>query len=145
MEDRVMKYLLLFVVGVLQACAPDETGEVEIAELVHEKRTLHAEITNLYAIPVAVDVHSHWQFVFEWFGKHQGMTINPATTEPGSVTDTYGGVWWGGVVSGPAMEVLIAARQVQSVVPIFFTRFSGSNRQANLFFYVLGAGQAVDA
>ena len=140
-----MKYLPLFVLGMLQACIPTGVGETQMVALADEKKTLHEEITNLYAMPVSADVRLHWQFVSEWFEKHQNMVMNPVATQPGSITGVYGGVWWGGVVSGPAMEVLIAARQLQSVVPIFFDRFSGSKEQASLFFYVLGAGKAVDA
>ncbi len=140
-----MKYLSLFVLGMLQACVLTGAGETQIETLVDEKKTLHEEITDLYAMPVSADVRLHWQFASEWFGKHDRMVMNPVATKPGSITDVYGGVWWGGVVSGPAMEVLVAARQLQSVVPVFFDRFSGSKVQASLFFYVLGAEKATDA
>ena len=140
-----MKFLLLLVfAGVAGAAAgamlfgPKPLPGDVAAALAARSGNLEREVEQLRRLRPSPPTHEHWR----WLKRHLDVyeTLEVDHLHPDRVGKPgFGGEQWGGVMSGPTLDLLLAARLAQTLVPVYFDRIAVKEGTAQMSFYVLGA------
>lgn len=117
------------------APTPDESTN----ELAAQLRDLENEVDRLHAQRPARPVHEHWRRFERHLDTYEHLDLSRLPSDRETARPEFGGEQWGGVMSGPALDLLLAARIAQTVVPVHFDRVAVKGGDARISFYVLGA------
>ncbi len=99
---------------------------------------LEYEVGQLQRHPTAVPTHDRWRRLKHHLDTYENLTFNPLPPDQVGRPE-FGGEQWGGVMSGPTLDLLLAARIAQTLVPVHFDRVAVKDDAAQMTFYVLGA------
>lgn len=109
--------------------------------LVLQIQDLERELAELQEQPAALPTHHNWQLLEQHLDTYENLDIERLSAghagHPG-----FGGEQWGGIVRGPMLDLLLAARIVQRIVPVYFDRIAIEDKVARMTFYVLGAKES---
>ena len=140
-----MKSLLLLVLmavagtaagGGLFVFKPQLSADTDLLML--RLNRLEHEIAALRERPTAVPTYDRWERFEGYFSVYENLKLDRL---PPDKTDRpeLGGEQWGGVMNGPTLDLLLAARITQSLVPVYFDRIAVKGDTAQMTFYVLGS------
>lgn len=107
-------------------------------ELVVRIQDLERELAELQEQPESLPVYHHWQLLAQHLDTYGNLSVERLSAEHVGHPD-FGGEQWGGIVRGPTLDLLLAARVIQGIVPIYFDRIAIDADTARMAFYVLGA------
>ncbi len=113
---------------------PDQSNDA----LAEQLRRLEHEVDRLQAQRPARPVHAHWKRFERHLDTYERLDFSRAPPDQAGRSE-FGGVQWGGVMSGPVLDLLLAARLAQTIVPVYFDRVAVKGDAARMNFYVLGA------
>ena len=114
---------------------PDRGSDEELAARAYD---LEAELSELDKRPPSLPTHHHWERFRQYLDTYERLKVDRLSAEQEGRPD-FGGDQWGGVISGPTLDLLLAARIVQGIVPVYFDRVAVEDDTARMAFYVLGA------
>lgn len=140
-----MKALLLlvaaaaagFAVGVSAFTFTPQPGE-ETGELESRLRGLEREVAELEEQPRSPPAYEHWERFENHLDVYGRVDLSRLPSDR-SGRPGFGGEQWGGVMSGPTLDLLLAARIAQTLAPVYFDRVAFKDGAGRMSFYVLGA------
>lgn len=106
--------------------------------LAAQLRRLEHEVARLEAQPSAHPVHDHWRRFERHLDTYERLDLSRSPSDQ-TARPEFGGAQWGGVMNGPTLDLLLAARVAQTVAPVYFDRVAIKGDAAQMSFYVLGA------
>ncbi len=107
-------------------------------ELAAKAHALEAGLRELEQRPSSLPTRYHWERFKRYLDTYEHLRVDRFSAEQEGRPD-LGGDQWGGVISGPTFDLLLAARIVQGIVPVYFDRVAIEDDAAQITFYVLGA------
>ena len=113
-------------------------SEPSTEQLAAEIHDLEAELGELQRQPAALPTYYHWERFKRYLDTYGRLKVDRFHTDQLGRPD-FGGDPWGGVISGPALDLLLAARVVQGTIPVYFDRIAIDKNTARMTFYALGA------
>ena len=99
---------------------------------------LEDEVEELREQSPSLPAYRHWNRFDRYLDTYGRLQVERFSAERVGHPD-FGGDQWGGVISGPTLDVLLAARTAQGIVPVYFDRIAIDDDTARMTFYVLGA------
>ncbi len=140
-----MKPLLLLVSAMVAGIAAGvalfvylPSPESDTDALALRMNRLEYEVAELLECPLASPTYDHWEHFERHLDTYENLKFNRLPPDKAGVSE-FGGEQWGGVMSGPTLDLLIAARIAQTLVPVYFDRVAVEGEVAQMTFYVLGA------
>ncbi len=137
-----MKLLLLAVTlavaaGVALFAFEPQPG-VDTEALALQVSRLERELADLRARPPSPPTYDHWKRFERYLDTYESLALERLPPDKVGRPE-FGGEQWGGVMSGPALDLFMAASIVQTLVPVYFDRVAVEDDAARMTFYVLGA------
>ena len=99
---------------------------------------LENEVNAMRDFPPALPTHNHWTRLEQHLDMYENLKLDHLPSEQVGHPN-LGGDQWGGVMSGPTLDLMIAARIVKNLVPVYFDRVAVKDDAARISFYVLGS------
>ena len=121
--------------GLFTFMPPADEDHVELAARAHN---LEDELSELERRSSSLPTHYHWERFKRYLDTYEGLKVDRFPPEHKGHPD-FGGDQWGGVINGPTLDLLLAARIVRNIVPVYFDRIAIEEDAARMTFYVLGA------
>ena len=154
MEWCAVKVLLVYAAALLSGIAIGLLSMAYLPQSGHDRDlgghnatqrldTLEREVAALRARRPAAPTHRHWDMLERYLDSYESLTLERLPSQQ-TAQPELGGEPWGGIIKGATLDLLLAARAAQTLVPVYFDRIAVLDDVAQMTFYVLGAREHGD-